>query len=465
MTIDCQRGAEAYTSLHRAVLHGCGDCLAGDNAADIPLKLNEIEVQSLWMAGLLGHEGETARHGHVRIIDVGEWNRSVGPDFQRAEIEIDGVRMRGDIELDPKAQDWEHHGHGSNPTYNGVILHVVLSDVPEGWYTRDSGHRDIPILHIRKEVLREAIGASPSIQAEKTELCREPLAAMQMEELTRMLQAAAAYRITNKRRIFRKKAANLGIRQAWYEALAETLGYKVNKQAMQILARRAPIRELGGNAESILFGTAGFLVPVLPEQANTEARSYHRNVWDAWWAVRSRYELEPPRAINWQYAPLRPGNHPHRRVAALAVAAKHWKNIESLLSAACAERLLKTLTALSHPYWSHHCTLPSAPLGNKMALIGESRAKDFLINHVYVQDDTPSAWHTYLSIKSKDIPSAVRKTAMHLFGTREDIAPLLNRAYVQQALLQIDADFCAQSPCRECLFPAQLCQGVNGHLK
>lgn len=464
MTPELQQSAEAYEQLHRAVLQDCGDCLAAEAEPSLGRKLGELEVQSLWMAGLLGNEGTTLRHGQVRIIDFGEWNRSVGPDFRRAEIEIYGVRMRGDIELDPTAQDWEHHGHGSNPEYNRVILHVVLADPPEGWYTRDSQHRDIPILAISEKTLLSATAAAPPLPAEKIELCREPLAAMPAEEVISMLQAAAAYRILNKRRAFRQKAAHLGLRQAWYEALAETLGYRANKMAMQMLARRAPIRELSTHAESILFGTAGFLVPVLPEQASPETRSYHRSVWDAWWPLRSQYELEETRAINWQFAPVRPGNHPHRRVAALAAAVAQWKSIEPLLNAARARELSKKLTSLSHPYWSNHCTLPSAPLRSKMALIGASRAQDFLINHVYVQDESPACWHTYLSLKDSNIPSAVQRTARHLFGGREDLQELLNYAYVQQALLQIDADFCAVSPCKECLFPAQLCRGLRGKL-
>lgn len=461
MNLELQQGAEAYAELHRAVLQDCGGYLAAEADSPTKRKLGELEVQSLWMAGLLGNEGVTLRHGAVRIIDFGEWNRSVGPDFRRAEIEIDGVRMRGDIELDPTAQDWEHHGHGSNPEYNKVVLHVVLSPPPEGWYTRDSQHRDIPILTISEQTLLTATVASPPLPAEKLELCREPLAAMGAEEITHMLQAAAAYRILNKRKAFRKKATNLGLRQAWYEALAETLGYHANKLAMQMLARRAPIRELGIHAESILFGTAGFLVPVLPEQATPETRSYHRSVWDAWWPQRSQYELETSRAINWHFAPVRPGNHPHRRVAALATAVAQWKSIEPLLNAVRARELTKKLTSLEHPYWSHHCTLPSAPLRSKMALIGASRARDFLINHVYVQDESPACWHTYLSIKDSNIPSAVQRTAHHLFGDREDMQDLLNHAYAQQALLQIDADFCAVSPCKECLFPAQLCRGIK----
>lgn len=454
MPADLQQAADYYEALLQRVYCGL-PLVAAENTAASPA-VPELEAQSYWMTGLLGHGGNTLRHGAVRIVDFGEWNRSVGPDFLRAEIEINGTRMRGDIELDPTAQDWEHHGHGANPAYNNVVLHVVLTPPPAGWYTRDSLHRDIPILPIAPQTLAAAAGKPCHPAADPTELCREPLNELSAEHIAKLLQAAAGYRMLCKRRLFRQKAQHIGMQQTWYEALAETLGYKVNKHPMQMLARRAPLKHLGKQAEAILFGTAGFLVPVLPEQAGEETRRYHRTVWDAWWSLRTEYELGDERSIHWQFAPIRPGNHPHRRVAALAVAAQHWQQLEGLFTAARADELVKRLTTLNHAYWDTHYTLPSATQSKRTALIGESRARDFLINHVYVQDEAPYAWETYLRLKEKDTPSAVRNTAAHLFGTRTDLKDLLSYAYAQQGMLQIDADYCSANACCDCCFPVKL---------
>lgn len=455
MSADIQQAADAYEALLQYV-YTADHLMVGEPDLPARLAIPELEAQGLWMSGVLGQGGDTMRHGQVRIIDFGEWNRSAGPDFLRAEIELNGARMRGDIELDPTAQDWEHHGHGSNPAFNNVILHVVLNPPPHGWYTRDSLHRDIPILPISPAVWAAAIGKNCPRPGIVTELCQEPLNAMPADKIATLLQAAAAYRTLRKRKLFRTQAAHLGIQQTWFEALARTLGYKVNKHPMQILARRAPLKELGKEAESILFGTAGFLLPVLPEKAEEATRRYHRATWDAWWPRRTRYELEAARGICWQFAPLRPGNHPHRRVAALAIAARNWGKLAPHMTAAGAEMLLQKLTTLSHPYWDTHYTLTSATQSKKTALIGTERAKDFLINHVYVQDESPAAWATYLQLKEKDTPSAVKTTAAHLFGQRADVTRLLKYAYAQQGLLQIEADYCAASACADCCFPEKL---------
>lgn len=457
MSEERQQRADAYEQLLRRV-HA--DCCCGEDTAETELP-GELAVQALWQAGLLGHEGETLRHGKVKILDFGEWNRSSGPDFLRAEIEIGGARMRGDIEIDPTEQDWERHGHGANPDYTQVILHVVLRRPPSGWYTRNAQHIDIPILPIEQDVIRTATGKSLPLTPATTPLCREPLSTMNSADIDDMLRSAAAFRARNKKRIFTRKAEALGNDQAWFEAVAETLGYKINKLAMQMLARRAPLKSLTHEPESLLFGTAGFLVPVLPHSCDRATRDYHRRVWDGWWPSRESFALSEERALPWKYAPLRPANHPHRRVAALALIASRWKEISRLLSAEHATELIRQLTTLRHPYWNIHSSLPSPELNRSVALIGAERAQDFLVNHVYVQDDSPLAWQSFLHLRQKDIPQRVLTTARQLFGERPELKSLLHYTYVQQALLQIDADFCVQNSCRDCLFPEQLCQWKN----
>lgn len=453
-----QRLAAAYQEFTEAVYRDGLLAATEDASGAVPQLPPEVEIQQLWAKGMLPAQGETERHGIVRILDAGLWNRGAGADFLRAEIEIGGVVQRGDIEIDPAAQDWERHGHGANPHFNEVILHVVLTRPPKGWYTRDSQHREIPILYLEPETWQKVSGISPRQTSLQLPRCVAPLAQMPLENIQSLLQAAAAHRAEKKRKLFRAKAQQLGIEQAWYEALAETLGYSANKGAMRLLASRAPLKQLAGREEAILFGVAGFLLPILPEKADATTRAYHRSVWDAWWPAQQDFALSDGREIPWVYAATRPQNHPHRRVAALAAAARQWGKIYPLLHAAGAKRLSELLTHLRHPYWDTHYTLPSAPAKKRMALAGAARINDFLVNHVYVQDESEEAWQSYLVMKTTALPGSIGRTAQRLFGEREDIRPLLRHYFAHQALLQIDADFCAGNSCRTCLFPEQLAQ-------
>lgn len=447
--------AGAYAQLLADILEPRG--VAAEEPA-APPPISELEVQRLWELGLLGQGGTTEDGAELRILDFGEWNRCAGPDFVNAEIEVNGERRRGAIEIDPCAQDWERHGHGADPRYNGVVLHVVLVRPPQGWFTRDSKHRQVPVLYVPQEKVRSVWGVAPPVDAELVPLCRAPLAKLDADRVESLLRAAAAHRMECKRKRFRSKAQVLGASQAWYEAWAETLGYSANKLPMLSLARRAPLHRLGDAAEAILFGTAGFLVSMLPEAATDEARAYHREVWSTWWKYREQYELVPESRPQWSLSGMRPLNHPQRRVAALALWVAHRQQIEPLLNAAGAKRLMRLLTELRHPYWDYHCTLTSAPLASRAALVGRERARDFLVNHVYVQDSSPGAWEAYLQLSGPKPPVRVQRVAEHLFGSRPELEPLLRHHYAQQALLQIAADFCSTEACRSCLFPAQLGQ-------
>lgn len=435
------------------------EILAVEGAAEAeeqPVPLSELAVQELWEVGLLGCTGETQGHGPVRILDAGEWNRGPGPDFQRAEIELNGKRLRGDIEIDPSAQDWETQGHGASVRYNRVVLHVVLAAPPPGWYTRTAQHHEVPVLYLPPERVREALGLPPPLDRELAPLCRTPLAHMAVEQVHTLLLAAAAHRVERKRWRFRRKAAALGNAQAWYEAWAATLGYSANKVNMVALARRAPLSILGDAAEAILFGIAGLLVPTLPETTSRETRHYHRQLWDTWWMHAEKFSLSTEHSLPWVYAGLRPQNHPHRRIAALAESAAHWHTIAPLLSAAGAPRLTRYLSELRHPFWDYHFSLTSRPICKRAALVGRERIRDFLVNNVYVLDESPGAWEAYVKLTASHAPTRVRRMAELLFGPRQDIAPLLRHHFAHQALLQIAADFCDPTPCHDTLLPEQL---------
>lgn len=459
MKADCEQQylAEAYRSFLQSVTDSA-DALPAADDGEPQDRLNELDIQGLWATGIFGNEGETVRHGHLRILDFGEWNRSSGPDFRYAEIEINGKKIRGDIEIDPRAQDWERHGHGVNPSFNNVVLHVVLSAPPVGWFTRNSLHMEVPIYYLSPEVIQSALDMerAPSCANLQTPMCRKPMEKMSPGLVAQFLQAVAAFRLSIKRKQFKRKILVLGENQAWYEAWADTLGYSKNRRPMLTLARRAPLRSLGKSAEAILLGVAGFLMPVLPSRTTAEAREYHRKVWDTWWKIKDGYALADQRMPEWNFAGIRPLNHPHRRVAALALLAEHWNELIPLFNAANAERLTSTLLHMRHPFWDHQSMIDAQPLSRSTALIGRERIGNFLSNYVYVHDATPTSYSSYLRLRAGSMSSRVTTIARHLFGERTDIRGILSFEYAHQALLQIGADFCASHACRDCLFPTRL---------
>lgn len=399
------------------------------------------ELAELWLGARWGQSGNTRGHGTLRVIDIGTPNpQAEGPAILRAEIECDGERLRGDIALHTHAEAWEAEGCGESDAYRNTVLHAVLQAPAETWYTRTTDHRELPVWVIPPERLRTVCGCAV-LYPTATE-AKEQLNHLSGERLEKLLRAAAAYRAEQKACAFEQKAAVIGREQAWWEAWAEVLGYAANKHAMRTLARRVPLAALhSGNEEALLLGTAGFLQAVLPERTSEEARAYHRRVWGAWWQQRERFVPEGTPALPWVLSPVRPMNHPARRVAALALAAQQWATLLPLMNAAGAKRLTERLCSLSHPFWDTHCTLAAAPLRRRCALVGASRAADFLANVVYPLDRSEAAWATYLALRAKDIPSKIDPLAANLFGERPELPALLKHSYAQQGLLQMYKDF------------------------
>ncbi len=411
---------------------------------------DERTLQLLLLEGAFGTSFTDDLGREVRILDFGDWNKSAGPDFLNARIRINGVPQAGDIELDPAPEDWERHGHGSNPAFSGVILHLACAPSRREWFTRNARHKRIPLAVIPPAALARAKTA-PSGNA-PVRHCRHAdlLTSMPPELLETLLESAAAYRFRNKHRRHAERAKYAGEEQTLFESLAETLGYHANKDAMLHLALRAPLRAIRECPEALLFGTAGFLLPVLPDSCTAEAVAHHKKLWTQWWPLREQFELAPERSFPWTFSGSRPANHPQRRAGALAVIAADFATFKRLCHSGPAEELADYLSSLRHPYWSTHVTLPSAPSPRPMALMGRDRILDFTVNHLFPAKGDEHAWLHYLSLRAGQAGTKVLSVHQSLLGGRPDAKAFLAKAWHHQALLQIHEDLCSLHSCTVC---------------
>jgi hypothetical protein len=441
--------------------------LAFADASQSPLP-PELELQALWFSGAFGRTFQSDDGKSIRIVQFGEWNRTAGPDFVQAAIEINGELKAGPIELDSSTTDWETHGHSANPCFREVILHVVFQCGPRTSFTRTDDHRLVPRVVMPQHLIDEALNRPLRETAiAHPGRCLRPLRHMPASSIGQLLAEAAEHRAANKIARFLRAADAHGRDAALFQATAETLGYRGNSLAMRVLAQRAPLAVLHADPdarEAILFGTAGFLSPELHEQAPPDTREYIRGLWDVWWKHRARFDAGPDRAIPWKLHGQRPANHPHRRVGTLAVLASVWPKYRRLALARPFQTkpLLGFLESLTHPLWSHRHTLTSAPSARPISLFGRAQALELLANHLI-----PLAIHeegftfaSYYKIRNSTANDRVKRCALRLFGSAESAKPWLRHLARHQAMLQIYHDFCLEdtTECVECPFPEQLSQ-------
>lgn len=441
-------------------------------AEDDPRLPPEMELQSLWFGGAFGREFVTTQGKAVRIVQFGEWNHAAGPDFLHAAIDLAAERHHGPLELDPHAADWEGHGHAENPAFREVILHVVFAAGRKTHFTRSCDGREIPCVLITPELLDEALDHPLHARASsKAGRCAEPLSELPAQRIHDLLEEAARYRLARKASHLQRLEESHGFEEALWQSLARALGYGPNKLAMTLLGQRVPRRDLrdlrtNTQREALLFGMAGFLAPDLHEKALPDSRRYLTSLWREWWKLRDGREPERSRQLPWALGGLRPSNHPHRRLGALAAASSQWPRLTKPAqrpSAAFMDRFRDRLLELTHPFWNHRYTLKSRPTARPVALCGKARVDEFLANYYipsYWRGSPDRAWAAYGKLPAGTTSDSVRRAATRLLGDRPDQRLFLRKLWQHQALLQIYHDFCLEdsSDCQDCPFPEQLLQ-------
>ncbi|CAN5900335.1 hypothetical protein BH11VER1_BH11VER1_11200 [soil metagenome] len=456
--------ASRYCSFLETVFGG----LAETSQRTWGTSLTELELQSLWFAGEFGHEFTTTEGKSVTIRDYGVWNHSSGPDFTGCALQCQGQVLRGEIELDPDARDWERHGHGANPAYEQVVLHLFISAPEARVFTRTAKHREVLQVQLTPAMLR-SLARPHRLPEARLGRCSMPLRDMPESSVLAMLEAAAQYRLQRKGEKIHALVRIHGREQAIYQSLANALGYRHNQRAFTILAQRLPLRMMlkqeQAQREALLFGVSSFLEAVRYEDTEPETRLYLRTIWSQWWKQRAAYAewLLPPNQPLWRVAGARPGNHPQRRIGALSVMIHHWKRVFAPLRDVRAwnrSDFTKTLVSLEHDYWNQHYTLLAAPSKAPVALIGGSRVQEMLANVVYplLVPEDEKLWEDYKKLPALLGNQKVRRASLRLFGEHPDATRFQKRLFHQQGLLQIYEDYCLEddSACAECPFPERL---------
>ena len=360
---------------------------------DVP---SEDLLQAAWFhQRLLRDQLKTLDGRSLRVLHPGFWNHEPGPDFRGAMIQFgNDTPIQGDIEIDLKNSDWKSHGHDVNPAYKDVVLHVV-------W--RRSGSPTQPTMEL-EPVLDSALAdlrwwhGSDAARAYPTELlgrCCAPLRELTVTQLTDLLQQAASIRLQSKAAQFQARARQVGWEQALWEGLFRGLGYKRNLWPMLRLGelRSQLCPEPGAlpvlSLQARLLGVAGLLPDELTRQ-QAGSDTYLRHLWDSWWRERETFaDCVMPRSL-WDFAGLRPANHPPRRLALMA----HWLaagRLPARLESWCTtnhepgRELSALLAALEIPkdeFWNRHWTLRSRALTASQPLLGATRVTDLAINTI-----------------------------------------------------------------------------------
>ncbi len=423
----------------------------------------ELELQARWFNGEFGRQFASTDGQKIEIIQFGEWNRGAGPDFIQAAVSIDDSEpLAGAIELDTEAEDWERHGHATNPAYNKVVLHLFFQQPAERFFTITADHRQVPQVQLDLAAIegQPLVPAPPAIRGR----CAPVLAALNDSQLEQVIHSAAWYRLHRKARQLSCAINAHGADQAVYQALARALGYSGNTLPFLLLAQKLPLKSLRQSPDSIehlLFGYSGFLDSLATNAKSPTDAAYLKSLWARWWKER---HSNAPRVLDrqlWHLAGTRPANHPQRRLAALALIAHQWARFRKALDTGGASAASEVLADLTHPYWSHHYTLTSKPSPSQLALLGDNRILDIQTNVLmpFLHANGRKIEHSFLNTRTPLSNREVDVACHRLLPDRPDATKRYSQTIAgQQGLLEIYHSYCCHdlSDCLQCPFPENL---------
>mgnify|MGYP005852692467 CR=1 FL=1 len=248
-----------------------------------PFSLSERVLQKIWLRGDFDQTGlQTVSGKSLRILHPGRWNLLDGPDFLEARLELDGQVCAGDVEVHFYASDWDLHGHGANPNFARVCLHVVLIPETSESVVRTSKGSEPEIVYlmpILERDLEDYAVDDALLELEQVEDVAWMLEFIErpLEERYAQLRVGATARWSRKLSFAKKRLAGAGWQGACHQYCLEVLGYARN---------RAPMARL-----ALTYGIEDF--------------------------VRERVTAEnlfEEQDLNWRLSGLRPANHPKQRL-------------------------------------------------------------------------------------------------------------------------------------------------------
>ncbi len=411
--------------------------------------------------------------GHpLAVVYPGRWCRTPGPDFRDAVLLLDNDLQRGDVEVHTRASGWWGHGHDRQPTYNRVILQVVLDvDRPEP-PRREDGY-PVPTLQLPLLVDDLGVVAPPT--------CPEAAQRWGAASLPPLLETLGMERVLERASRMEADMTVQPSEQVLYEALAAALGYRHNAASLQELAGRLPLGVLealaGGqpsptrlfDLSALLLGTAGLLPGQRAAGGGHDGGpagpifggcGYRFSLEASWARLEGGHGLEPMRRSDWRFAQVRPENWPPRRVVALAwLLDRHCR--AGLLPAICeaarsgpAALVAALAGGAEVEYWSTHYDFGRAKRPTQ--LVGPRRAGELAVNaalpfaYAYGQREGDQALSDAALRTLRAFPTAddneltryMRREVLHLAGVQG--------ACRQQGLLHLYHRWCRDKDCSEC---------------
>lgn len=183
----------------------------------------------------------TTTDGHeITILHPGWLRYTPGPDFQKAQILMDGVLYQGDVEIHIESKDWYRHGHQKDPAYRHVILHAVLTaSVP----TLNFERLPVPQIELGRYLSMEDLQHLMNLVCDhrpRGPRCAEYRLHRSDEDLLQLLKQMGSGYIVHRSRLMEAEYNNTGLYETLHRKFMRALGYGGYSAFFEQLAKQFP---------------------------------------------------------------------------------------------------------------------------------------------------------------------------------------------------------------------------------
>lgn len=395
-------------------------------------------------------DGRTAE-----VIDPGCLNTDAGPDFFNAKLRVDGQVWAGNVEIHLRASDWHRHGHDHDHAYDSVMLHVVgVSDteitLPDG--------RVLPQAEVilPQEFFMTLARLTDEIKAVR---CAPALPSLPELIVTDWMETLTVERLHHKAQRIIATWHDTGSdwHQTLFITLARALGFGLNGDPFEMLARNTPLAFLRRHAdnrqqiEAILFGQGAML-----DRNAWPYDDYYQMLCREYTFLSHKYSLRPIPPGMWKYARTRPQNQPFRRIAVLAASLNTRGDslCAAMLDARGDEDLLRDIFDWPiEGYWENHYTFgtPASPAPVRMSY---SSVSTLLINVA------APFYYAYAALRENpEIAEQANRLLEGLAPEKNSIVTgwrdaglKANDAARSQAMIHLRREYCDRNRCLDCRF-------------
>jgi hypothetical protein len=423
--------------------------------------MNEDFLQFIWNLGFYDTANlKTSDGEYVEVISAGVRNKDSGPDFYNAKIRIGDTVWAGTVEIHRKSSEWNVHGHQNDNAYNNVILHVVEKN--DAVIRRKSGEI-IPCVELTypESFKKRYLELSESNQNIP---CGNYISRVDSFKVQFWL-----YRIATER-LERKTADITTLMGETFNDLEEVFncmlfryfGFKTNALPFEMLARSVSSKLLRKyshsllSVEALLFGQAGFLNEDVEDEYSVKLKSEYQ-------FLKGKHNLAGMDKSLWKYAKLRPMNFPTIRIAQIADMLSKYQSLwDTVITLDNIKDIYGIFDVAASEYWDNHYVFGKISAKSSPKRLGENAINNLIINVLAPMIFTYSTYKGDETLKERAIYLLESLKAESNSVVNEWIKCGIKPADAlqSQALLHLQAEYCANKKCLKCTIGKEVIQNI-----